>query len=235
MKRDFLYEGKAKRVYTSAQPGLLVVEYKDDATAFDGAKRGTIESKGIVNNRISALLFQYLEAEGVATHFERLIDERHMLVKQVEIVPVEVVVRNTVAGSLSQRLGLEEGTPLPGAVVEFYYKNDELHDPMVNEDHIRVLNLATPEELEVMKETALRVNRLLVPLFARAGIDIIDFKLEFGRYQGRIILADEISPDTCRLWDSNTGVKLDKDRFRRDLGGEPEAYQEVLRRLEGVR
>jgi len=157
-----------------------------------------------------------------------------MLVKQVEIVPVEVVVRNTVAGSLSQRLGLEEGTPLPGAVVEFYYKNDELHDPMVNEDHIRVLNLATPEELEVMKETALRVNRLLVPLFDRAGIDIIDFKLEFGRYQGRIILADEISPDTCRLWDSNTGVKLDKDRFRRDLGGEPEAYQEVLRRLEGV-
>ena len=183
MKRDFLYEGKAKRVYTSAQPGLLVVEYKDDATAFDGAKRGTIESKGIVNNRFRSL-FQYLEAEGVATHFERLIDERHMLVKQVEIVPVEVVVRNTVAGSLSQRLGLEEGTPLPGAVVEFYYKNDELHDPMVNEDHIRVLNLATPEELEVMKETALRVNRLLVPLFARAGIDIIDFKLEFDGTRG---------------------------------------------------
>jgi len=234
MKKEFIYEGKAKRVYTTDSPGLAVVEYKDDATAFDGTKRGTINSKGVANNRISAMIFKYLEQEGIATHFVELIDDRHMLVKQVEIVPVEVVVRNTVAGSLSQRLGLPEGTSLPQSIVELYYKNDELHDPMVNDDHIRVLNLASPEELEVIRLTASRVNQLLVPFFARAGIDLIDFKLEFGRYQGKIILADEISPDTCRLWDADTLVKLDKDRFRRDLGGEEEAYQEVLKRLEGV-
>ncbi|MGE5544424.1 MAG: phosphoribosylaminoimidazolesuccinocarboxamide synthase [Bacillota bacterium] len=234
MKKELIYEGKAKKLYTTDSPELAVVEYKDDATAFDGTKRGTIYSKGVANNRISAMIFKYLEEAGIGNHFEELIDDRHMLVKRVEIVPIEVVVRNTVAGSLSRRLGLAEGTPLPRPVVEFYYKNDELHDPMVNDDHIRVLNLASPEDMEVIERTALQVNQLLVPFFARAGIDLIDFKLEFGRYQGKIILADEISPDTCRLWDTKTGTKLDKDRFRRDLGGEEEAYQEVLKRLEGV-
>jgi len=234
MKKEFIYEGKAKRVYTSESPDLAVVEYKDDATAFDGTKRGTIQSKGVANNRISSLVFRYLEREGIPTHFEDMIDDRHMLVKRVEIVPVEVVVRNTVAGSLAKRLGLEEGTRLPRAIVELYYKSDELHDPMINDDHVLALNLASAEELESMRRMALEINSHLVPFFARVNIDLIDFKLEFGRFQGKIILADEISPDTCRFWDINTGEKLDKDRFRRDLGGEREAYLEVLARLEGV-
>ncbi|MGE5405490.1 MAG: phosphoribosylaminoimidazolesuccinocarboxamide synthase [Candidatus Saccharibacteria bacterium] len=233
-KRDFIYEGKAKRLYTTDDPELAIVEYKDDATAFDGTKRGTIESKGVVNNKTSALLFAYLEKQGIETHMHEYIDERHMVVKRVEIVPVEMVVRNTVAGSLSKRLGIEEGVKLPKTIVEMYYKNDDLHDPMINEDHAVALDWATREELAEMKAMALKINGLLVPFFAKANLDLIDYKLEFGRFKGRIILADEISPDTCRLWDIDTKEKLDKDRFRRDLGKEKEAYQEVLRRLEGV-
>ncbi|MGE5396203.1 MAG: phosphoribosylaminoimidazolesuccinocarboxamide synthase [Chitinophagales bacterium] len=232
-KKDFIYEGKAKRVYTANAPGLAIVEYKDDATAFDGTKRGTIQSKGVVNNRVSAILFKYLERQGIPTHLEEQIDDRHMLVKLVEIVPVEVIVRNTVAGSLAKRLGLDEGTGLKEAIVELYYKNDDLHDPMVNDDHVLVMEWATREELDKMKKLALDINRHLLSVFAGVGINLVDFKLEFGRWQGDIVLADEISPDTCRLWDSETGEKLDKDRFRRDLGGEQEAYLEVLARLEG--
>lgn len=234
-KKEFVYEGKAKRVYNTDSPDLAIVEYKDDATAFDGAKRGTITSKGIANNRISTIIFEQLEAAGVPTHFEKWLDERHMLVKWVQIVPIEVVVRNIVAGSLSKRLGLEEGTSLGKRIIELYYKDDALHDPMINDDHIMALELATPEELQVIRELAGRINDIMVPFFERLGIVLVDYKLEFGRYQGKIILADEISPDTCRLWDTDTGEKLDKDRFRRDLGGVTEAYLEVLKRLEGAR
>ncbi|MGE5416160.1 MAG: phosphoribosylaminoimidazolesuccinocarboxamide synthase [Acidobacteriota bacterium] len=234
-KRDFIYEGKAKRLYTTDDPELAIVEYKDDATAFDGTKRGTIESKGMVNNKTSALLFAHLEQQGIITHMHEYIDERHMVVKRVDIVPVEMVVRNTVAGSLSKRLGIDEGVKLPKTIVEMYYKNDDLHDPMINEDHAVALDWATRDELAEMKEMALKINQLLIPFFAKANLDLIDYKLEFGRFKGKIILADEISPDTCRLWDIDTKEKLDKDRFRRDLGKEKEAYLEVLRRLEGVK
>lgn len=234
-KREFLYEGKAKRIYATDDPELVLIEYKDDATAFDGTKRGTIESKGVVNNRMSAQLFQHLEQNGIPTHFVRLLDDRCMLVKKVEIVPVEVVVRNTVAGSLAKRLGLEEGIRLPRPVLELYYKNDDLHDPMVNDDHVTIFGWATAEELKQIKELALRINDVLKPYMARINIELVDYKLEFGRCKGEVILADEISPDTCRLWDVDTGEKLDKDRFRRDLGKEKDAYLEVLRRLEGVK
>lgn len=231
--KDFIYEGKAKRLYTTSDPELAVVEYKDEATAFDGTKKGTISDKGIANNKISSLVFSYLEEQGIPTHFVRLIDERHMLVKRVDIIPVEIVVRNTVAGSLAKRLGLAEGEKLRRPVVEMYYKNDELHDPMVNEDHILAMGWATEEEIASMKKLALKVNECLVPYFADIGIELVDFKLEFGRYRDQVILADEISPDTCRFWDIKTKEKLDKDRFRRDLGKEREAYLEVLARLEG--
>ncbi|MGE5372073.1 MAG: phosphoribosylaminoimidazolesuccinocarboxamide synthase [Solirubrobacterales bacterium] len=232
-KKEFIYEGKAKRLYTTEDPSLAIVEYKDDATAFDGTKRGTIESKGVVNNRMSALLFDFLRGQGIDSHFVKLIDDRHMIVRRVEIVPVEVVVRNTVAGSLSKRLGIEEGVVLPKPILELYFKNDDLHDPMVNDDHILTFGWATAEELAAIKGLASRINALLKPYFAAANLELVDYKLEFGRFNGSIILADEISPDTCRLWDIDTKEKLDKDRFRRDLGKEKEAYQEVLRRLEG--
>lgn len=232
-QKDFIYEGKAKRVYTTDNPDLAIVAYKDDATAFDGTKRGTIESKGVVNNKMSALLFAYLEQNGVITHFEELLDDRRMLVKKVEIIPVELVVRNTVAGSLSKRLGIDEGVVLPRTLIELYYKDDDLHDPMVNDEHVTILNWAAAEELAAMKATAYRINELLKPYFARVNLELVDYKLEFGRFKGQVILADEISPDTCRLWDVDTKEKLDKDRFRRDMGKEKEAYQEVLRRLEG--
>lgn len=230
-----IYEGKAKILYETEDPELLLVEYKDEATAFDGKKRGVIQEKGVYNNRLSALFFEYLGQNGIPTHFVRLLSEREMLVRRLEIIKVEVVVRNVVAGSLSKRLGLPEGTPLDEPVLEHYYKSDELGDPLINEYHIRALKLATPEELQEVARLALRINELLRAFLAPKGLDLVDFKLEFGRVQGKILLGDEISPDTCRFWDSRTGERLDKDRFRRDLGGVEEAYREVLRRVLGQR
>lgn len=232
-KLELLYEGKAKKVYRTECADTYLVEYKDDATAFNAQKRGTIVNKGIVNNRVSAYFFKLLEQHGIPTHFVKLISDREMLVKALEIVPVEVVVRNIAAGSLARRLGLEEGTRLPFPVLEHYYKSDELGDPLINTYHIQVLGLASKEEMTRIDEIALRVNDILRQHLAERDIELVDYKLEFGRHNGQIILGDEISPDTCRFWDKNTGEKLDKDRFRRDLGGVEEAYQEVLRRLTG--
>lgn len=232
-KGQMLYEGKAKKIFATGDPDTVLVEYKDEATAFDGTKRGVIQSKGIVNNRMSAALFALLESEGVPTHFIKTIDGRSMLVKRLQIIPVEVVVRNRVAGSLATRLGLPEGTALRSPILETYYKSDELHDPMVCDSHILVMGWATPAQLERIKELALRVNEVLRPFFLDRSLELVDFKLEFGLYKGEVVLGDEISPDTCRLWDIRTGEKMDKDRFRRDLGGEREAYVEVLQRIEG--
>ncbi|MDI6600953.1 MAG: phosphoribosylaminoimidazolesuccinocarboxamide synthase [Thermoanaerobacteraceae bacterium] len=230
---ELLYEGKAKKIYSTNNPDELVVEYKDDATAFNGVKRGTIVSKGIVNNKVSAHFFKLLEENGVATHFIKLFSDREMLVKRVEIVPAEVIVRNYSAGSIAKRLGLDEGIKFPFPVIEYSYKSDELGDPMINDDHIRALGLATDAEMARIREMALRVNEVLSGYLLCKDIILADFKLEFGRYHGQIILADEISPDTCRFWDKNTMEKLDKDRFRRDLGGVEEAYNEILKRLTG--
>lgn len=232
-KLEMLYEGKAKKVYKTDYEDLYIVDYKDDATAFNGVKKGTIQDKGIMNNRISNHLFKLLEKEGVATHFVEEISERETVVKKVEIVPIEVIVRNIAAGSLSKRLGLEEGTKLKTTVLEYCYKNDDLGDPMINDYHIYALELATKEELEKISTMAFKVNEVLTNYLKDLGIELIDFKLEFGRHQGEIILADEISPDTCRFWDSKTKEKLDKDRFRRDLGNVESAYKEVLKRLLG--
>lgn len=232
-KLEMLYEGKAKKVYRTSDPDLYVVEYKDDATAFNGLKKGTIIDKGIVNNKMSAFFFKMLEDRGVPTHFEKLLSDREMLVKAVKIVPVEVLIRNYAAGSLSKRLGIKEGTRLNCTVLEFCYKNDELGDPFINEDHIKAMGLATEEEVKVIKEYSLKVNEILTEYLLKKEIILADFKLEFGRYGDKIILADEISPDTCRFWDAKTMEKLDKDRFRRDMGGVEEAYQEVLRRVIG--
>ncbi|NLO83396.1 MAG: phosphoribosylaminoimidazolesuccinocarboxamide synthase [Clostridiales bacterium] len=228
-----LYEGKAKRVYSVEDPDLVIVEYKDDATAFNGLKRGTIADKGIVNNKVSNHLFQLLERAGVPTHYVRQLNERETLVRKVEIVPVEVIVRNIAAGSLSKRLGIPEGTKLKSTVLEYCYKNDRLGDPMVNEYHIYAMELATRDELSRISDMSFKVNQILSDYLKDVNIELIDFKLEFGRFKGEIILADEISPDTCRFWDSATGEKLDKDRFRRDLGYVEEAYREVLKRLTG--
>ncbi len=231
--REFMYEGKAKKIYTTDDPELVRIYYKDDATAFDGKKRGTILDKGVVNNRTSGIFFSYLEDNGIPTHFQGLVNEREMITERVEIIQVEVVVRNVVAGSLAKRIGLAEGTVLAFPVLEFYYKSDELGDPLINESHMKVLNLATPEELEIIGGMALRINGLMVGFVEPRGLRLVDFKLEFGKNsKGQIILADEISPDTCRFWDLETGKSLDKDRFRRDLGEVEEAYHEVLRRLE---
>ncbi len=230
-KKDKIYEGKAKILYTTDDPGLLIQYFKDDATAFNAQKKGTIAEKGIMNNRIAAKIFEYLKGEGIVTHFEKLLSDRDMLVKRVEIVPIEVIVRNRAAGSLCRLLGLEEGLTLACPTLEFCYKNDTLGDPLVNEYHIRALKLATDEEMKAITAGAFEVNKALQKFFLKLNIELIDFKLEFGRYQGRIILADEISPDTCRLWEVGTGNKLDKDRFRRDLGNIEQAYQEVLRRV----
>lgn len=232
-KRERLYEGKAKIVYRTDDPDLYWVEFKDDATAFNGQKRGTIGDKGVYNNRISATLFRHLAENGVPTHFVREAGERAMVVRALEIIPVEVVARNVAAGSLAKRLGLAEGTPLAQTVLELYYKSDELGDPLINEYHVRALGLATPDELRQIEELALRINDLLGRFLAARRLELIDFKLEFGRHHGRILLGDEISPDTCRFWDPVTHEKLDKDRFRRDLGGVEEAYAEVLRRISG--
>ncbi len=232
-KLDLLYEGKAKKVFKTEDPDCYIVDYKDDATAFNGEKRGTILEKGIVNNRVSNHLFKLLETKGIPTHLVEEISDRETIVKRVEIVPIEVIVRNIAAGSLSKRLGLPEGTKLSKTVLEFCYKNDELGDPMINDYHALAMNLATQEELKTIADMSFRINEILGDYLKESGIELIDFKLEFGRYHGSIILADEISPDTCRFWDSKTGEKLDKDRFRRDMGGVEDAYQEVLKRLLG--
>ncbi|CDE72295.1 phosphoribosylaminoimidazole-succinocarboxamide synthase [Acidaminococcus sp. CAG:917] len=232
-KKEQLYEGKAKKVYATDDPKVVLVDYKDDATAFNGLKKGTILNKGVVNNKVTNFLMQMLEKEGIETHYIKQLSDRETLVKKVEIVPIEVIVRNIAAGSLAKRLGLEEGTPLKSTVLEFCYKNDELGDPMINDYHIAAIGLATKEELEQITKMSLKVNEFLTAYLANLNIELVDFKLEFGRYDGRIILADEISPDTCRFWDSTTHQKLDKDRFRRDLGGVEEAYEEILMRLMG--
>ena len=230
-KGEQLYEGKAKKVFTPDDPDLCIVAYKDDATAFNGLKKGTITGKGVVNNRMSNYLFKLLEEKGVKTHFVEELSDRETLVRKVEIVPLEVIVRNKAAGSLAKRLGVEEGTPMRIPVLEFCYKNDDLGDPMVNETHILAAGFAAKEEVDAISAMANKVNEVLCEFFLSVGIELIDFKLEFGRYKGDIILADEISPDTCRFWDVNTHEKLDKDRFRRDMGGVEEAYAEVMKRI----
>ncbi len=234
-RRRRIYEGKAKILYEGPEPGTLIQHFKDDATAFNAKKHEIIEGKGVLNNRISEYLFKRLGEIGVPTHFIKRLNMREQLIREVEIIPVEVVVRNVAAGSIAKRLGLEEGAPLPRSIIEFYYKSDELDDPMVSEEHITAFGWANPQEIDEMMALALRVNDFLSGLFLGIGIRLIDFKIEFGRqYENdmmRIVLADEISPDSCRLWDAKTDKKLDKDRFRRDLGGLVEAYQEVARRL----
>jgi phosphoribosylaminoimidazole-succinocarboxamide synthase len=234
-KGAMLYEGKAKQVFATENPNDVIVRYKDDATAFDGKKRGTIGGKGELNNRMTAIFFTLLAERGIPTHFIELLSDREQLVRRVQIVPLEVVVRNIAAGSLSKRLGLPEGQPLPRPIVELYYKSDELGDPLINDDHIAILSLATPEQLAEIRQMALAINTILTEHLAPRRVLLVDFKLEFGTdAAGKLLLADEISPDTCRFWDADTHEKLDKDRFRRDLGGVEEAYQEMLRRLGGV-
>ncbi len=234
-RRRRIYEGKAKVLYEGPEPGTLIQHFKDDATAFNAKKHALIDGKGALNNRISEYIFVKLGEIGVPTHFIRRVNMREQLIREVEIIPLEVVVRNVAAGSLSQRLGLEEGAPLPRSIIEYYYKNDALGDPMVSEEHVTAFGWATPQELDEIMSLALRINDFLVGLFLGIGIRLADFKVEFGRLwdneQMRIVLADEISPDCCRLWDIMSGDKLDKDRFRRDMGGVLEAYQEVARRL----
>ncbi len=230
---ELMYEGKAKKVFATDDPKYVIVEYKDDATAFNGLKKGTITGKGIVNNRMSNHMFKLLEEADIPTHFVEELSERRSVVKRVEIVPVEVIVRNVAAGSLAKRLGLEEGTQLKSTVLEYCYKNDELGDPMINDYHIAAIGIATKEEMAEIARLSLAVNDFMLPYFKQMNVDLIDFKLEFGRYDGKIILADEISPDTCRFWDSTTHEKLDKDRFRRDMGGVEDAYAEMMRRVLG--
>jgi phosphoribosylaminoimidazole-succinocarboxamide synthase len=232
--RDKLYEGKAKIVYATSKPDVVIQYFKDDATAFNALKKGTIVGKGVVNNRMSATLFERLAKAGVPTHYLGTLSEREMLCRRLDIIKIETIVRNVVAGSLAKRTGLEEGTPIRQPIVELYYKSDPLGDPMINEDHVRMLGLARPPELAWMRRTALRINSVLRPHMLRRGLVLVDFKLEFGRAGGKLYLGDEISPDTCRLWDRETREKLDKDRFRRDLGGVEDAYQEVYRRLVGA-
>lgn len=230
-----LYEGKAKKVFKTSDDALYMVEYKDDATAFNGEKRGTIEGKGVINNKMSAMLFKELEKQGIETHLVEFVDDTHQLVKRVEIVPLEVIARNVIAGSLSKRVGRPEGEVLPQPILEFSYKNDDLGDPMINRFHATALGLATDEEIDNIIAQALKINELLQAIFDKANLVLVDFKLEFGHTpDGKIILADEISPDTCRLWDKDTHEKLDKDRFRRDLGGVEEAYIEVYNRLKNI-
>ncbi|MBR2275888.1 MAG: phosphoribosylaminoimidazolesuccinocarboxamide synthase [Lachnospiraceae bacterium] len=230
-KKEQLYEGKAKKVFATEDPDIVIVDYKDDATAFNGEKKGTIVGKGVINNRMTNHVFQLLEKEGVPTHYIKELSDRETAVKKVEIVPLEVIIRNIAAGSFSKRLGVQEGTPFKQPTIEFSYKNDELGDPLINSYFALALELATEEEIETIKKYAIKVNEVLKAYFLKADIELVDFKIEFGRYKGEILLADEISPDTCRLWDVHTHEKLDKDRFRRDLGNVEEAYQEVFKRL----
>ena len=233
-KREQLYEGKAKKVFATDIPELVIVSYKDDATAFDGKKRGTITGKGIINNRMTNYLMRKLEELGIPTHYVKELNERETVVKKVHIIPLEVIVRNISAGHFASRYGVEEGIIFEEPVVEYSYKNDELHDPLLNEDHAIALKLTTKEELGIIRDFALRINNALKAILLEAGVTLVDFKLEFGKTRdGTIVLADEISPDTCRFWDSKSGEKLDKDRFRRDLGNVEGAYAEMSRRLLG--
>lgn len=233
-KLEQLYEGKAKKVYKTSDPELYIVDYKDDATAFNGLKKGTISGKGSINNRVTNHLMKLLEKNGIPTHFVKELSERETLVKKVTIVPLEVIVRNIAAGSLAKRLGIEEGVRMKSTVLEYCYKDDALGDPMINEYHILAMEFATKDELDKIADYSLRINKILTDYLADLGIELVDFKLEFGKTtDGTIVLADEISPDTCRFWDSATGKKLDKDRFRRDLGDVEGAYQEIMKRLMG--
>ena len=227
-KREKLYEGKAKIIYSTDDPDLHIMYFKDDATAFDGAKKGTIEEKGIINNSVSTRIFEFLEDNDIKTHFVEKLSEREMLVKNMDIIMVEVIPRNIVAGSLAKKMGIEEGTELKSPILELCYKDDALHDPMINDDYVIAFDYATKEELAHMKETAMKVNSLLSAFFDERGIILVDFKLEFGRHKGEVLLADEITPDGCRLWDKVTKEKLDKDRFRRDLGNIEGSYRTVL-------
>ena len=232
-KKEQLYEGKAKKVFATEDPELLIVQYKDDATAFNGLKKGTIAGKGVINNQMSNRLMQLLERRGVPTHFVRELSQRETLVKKVQIVPLEVIIRNISAGSFAKHYGVEEGIVFEHPTIEFSYKNDALGDPLLNTYHALALKLATPEEIKTIEDYSFRINEALKAFWLTCGVTLVDFKLEFGRLSdGTIVLADEISPDTCRLWDSKTHEKLDKDRFRRDLGGVEEAYAEIMRRLE---
>jgi len=230
-KLEMLYEGKAKKVYKTDNKSEYIVEYKDDATAFNGEKKGSISEKGLVNNQMSAIMFEALEEKGVPTHFVKLLSDREMLVKAVEIIPIEVIIRNVAAGSFSKRLGVEEGTPLAKTVLEFCLKDDDLGDPLINDDHALALELASQDQIDDLKTYAHQVNDMMKIFFDARGIKLIDFKLEFGLFEGKVILADEISPDTCRFWDKETNKKLDKDRFRRDLGDVESSYWEVLKRV----
>ena len=233
-KKEQLYEGKAKKVYATNDPDLVIVDYKDDATAFNGEKKGTIAGKGVINNKMTNFMFKMLEKEGVPTHLVEEISDRETIVKKVSIVPLEVIIRNVAAGSFSKRMGVEEGKQLLCPILEFSYKNDDLGDPFINDYYALALGIATKEDLDTISKYAFKVNEFMVKFFKGLNIDLIDFKIEFGKTSdGTIILADEISPDTCRFWDSTTHEKLDKDRFRRDMGGVEEAYQEIMKRLMG--
>ncbi|MCQ2459661.1 MAG: phosphoribosylaminoimidazolesuccinocarboxamide synthase [Ruminococcus sp.] len=233
-KLEQLYEGKAKKVYATNDPDLVIVDYKDDATAFNGEKKGTISGKGVINNQMTNFMFKMLEKEGVPTHLVEEISERETIVKKVSIVPLEVIIRNVAAGSFSKRMGVEEGKQLLTPILEFSYKNDDLGDPFINDYYALALGIATKEDIDTISKYAFKVNEFMVNFFKKLNIDLIDFKIEFGKTSdGTIILADEISPDTCRFWDSTTHEKLDKDRFRRDMGGVEEAYQEIMKRLMG--
>lgn len=232
-KMEQLYEGKAKRVYATNNPDYVIVDYKDDATAFNGEKKGTIAGKGVINNRMTNYMFKMLEKEGIPTHYVDEISDRETVVKKVSIVPLEVIIRNVAAGSFSKRMGVEEGKQLLTPILEFSYKNDDLGDPFINDYYALALGLATKEEIETISDYAFKVNEFMVKFFKGLNIDLIDFKIEFGRFHNQIILADEISPDTCRFWDSTTHEKLDKDRFRRDMGGVEDAYKEIMKRLMG--
>ena len=233
-KREQMYEGKAKKVFATDDANYCIVSYKDDATAFNGLKKGTISGKGVVNNKMSNYLMQLLEKEGVPTHYVEELNDRETVVKKVSIVPLEVIIRNVAAGSFSKRLGVEEGTALKATILEFCYKNDDLGDPMVNDYHILAMGYATEEDLNTIKTLTFKINEFLKDFFKKINVDLIDFKIEFGKTaDGQIVLADEISPDTCRFWDATTHEKLDKDRFRRDLGGVEDAYQEMMKRIFG--
>lgn len=229
--KEQLYEGKAKKVFATDDPDLCVVSYKDDATAFNGKKKGTIVGKGVVNNRMSNFMFKMLEESGIHTHYVEELNDRDTVVKKVEIVPLEVIVRNRAAGSFSKKYGVPEGSDLASPILEFDYKSDPLDDPLVNNYHILALGLATQEEIDTIASMALKIDQLMIDFFKKCNVELVDFKLEFGRFHGEIVLADEISPDTCRFWDLDTHEKLDKDRFRRDMGGVEEAYAEMMKRI----
>lgn len=230
---EMLYEGKAKKIFATDKPDEVIIYYKDDATALNGLKKGTIENKGIINNKLTEFFFKLLEENGIKTHLVKRLSDRELLCKKVKIIPVEVVTRNIAAGGLAKKLGLEEGSELPTTIIELYYKSDELDDPMINYYHIKALGLATDEQVQTMESMALKINDILSKYLLTKNIKLIDFKLEFGIYNGEVILADEITPDTSRLWDTQTNSKLDKDRFRRDMGDVEGAYNEVLLRLTG--